>query len=68
MFPESLLGYAVGFMSTEADSPKNPTYRQVCSGITAYVEVLHVRFDSNKVSYEELVKFFYQFHDPTTKN
>merc|ERR1712100_829062 len=38
------------------------------TGTTGYVEVAHVLFDSSKVKYEDLVKFFYSFHDPTTMN
>jgi peptide-methionine (S)-S-oxide reductase len=30
------------------------------------VEVLHIKFDPTKVQYEDLIRFFYQFHDPTT--
>lgn len=46
---------------------KNPTYRQVCSGTSGHIEVLDVELSHPKY-YEELVKFFFQFHDPTTKN
>ena len=55
-------------MSPDQNAPKNPTYRQVCSGNSGHVEVLHIRFDSKKVKYEQLVKFFFTFHDPTTLN
>lgn len=68
MYPDAILGTSVGFMSPNPNAMKNPTYRQVCSGETGHVEVLHILYDSNKVSYEEMVKFFYTFHDPTTKN
>mmetsp|Transcript_14402 Transcript_14402/g.24543 ORF Transcript_14402/g.24543 Transcript_14402/m.24543 type:complete len:145 (+) Transcript_14402:174-608(+) len=67
-FPGCILGQAVGFMSPNKDAPANPRYRQVCEGKTGHVEVLHLRFDSNKVSYEQLVKYFFTFHDPTTLN
>ena len=46
----------------------NPSYEQVCSGTTGHVEVLHLKFDPSKASYEDLVRFFYSFHDPTTAN
>ena len=55
-------------MSPNDDAIENPKYREVCGGKTTHVEVLHLRFDSNKVSFEELVKYFFTFHDPTTKN
>ena len=55
-------------MSHEEDAPANPSYRQVTTGTTGHVEVIHIRYDSSKVNYEDLVRFFFTFHDPTTKN
>jgi peptide-methionine (S)-S-oxide reductase len=46
----------------------NPTYEQVCSDQTGHAEVIQVEFDPNKVSYEELLRKFFQAHDPTTLN
>jgi peptide-methionine (S)-S-oxide reductase len=66
--PGAILGTSVGFMHPSPNAAPNPTYRQVCSGDTGYVEVAHVLFDSSKVQYEELVRFFYTFHDPTTRD
>ena len=68
IYPNSILGICVGFMSAYPNASPNPTYEQVCNRGTGYVEVAHINFDSNKVSYEDLVKFFYTFHDPTTLN
>ena len=67
-YPDYLFGYAVGFMSPDLDAPKHPTYRQVCTKTTSHVEVFHLRFDNTKISYRELVKHFFTFHDPTTKD
>lgn len=44
---------------------KNPTYKQICEGDTGHVEVVRVRFDPSKVSFEELVDTFFRLHDPT---
>lgn len=45
---------------------KNPTYRQVCSGTTGHVEVAEVSYEGSTGMLEEMLKFFFQFHDPTT--
>ena len=67
-FPDFVLGQAVGFMSPNEDAPKDPLYREVKQGDTTHVEVLHLKFDNRKISYEELVRFFFTMHDPTTFN
>jgi peptide-methionine (S)-S-oxide reductase len=52
------VGYAAGHTP-------NPTYREVCSGQTGHNEVVLVVFDPQKVSYETLLKTFWESHDPT---
>jgi peptide-methionine (S)-S-oxide reductase len=52
------VGYAAGFTP-------NPSYREVCTGLTGHNEVVLVVFDPSKVSYEELLKTFWENHDPT---
>jgi peptide-methionine (S)-S-oxide reductase len=47
---------------------KNPTYKEVCSGLTGHAEVVQVTFNPAKVSFEELLEIFWQTHDPTTLN
>ncbi len=47
---------------------KNPTYREVCSGLTGHAEVIQVTFDPALVSYESLLEIFWKTHDPTTLN
>jgi peptide-methionine (S)-S-oxide reductase len=49
-------------------SVKDPTYKEVCSGLTGHAEVIQVTFDSAIVSYAALLEVFWRTHDPTTLN
>lgn len=46
----------------------NPTYKQVCSGKSGHVEVLYVELVNPQMHFEDLVRFFFSFHDPTETN
>jgi peptide-methionine (S)-S-oxide reductase len=52
------VGYAGGLTP-------NPTYQEVCSGMTGHTEVVRVVFDPSETSYEELLRIFWENHDPT---
>ena len=58
-------------MNPIPSSTHSPTYREVTTGETGFVEVLNVELDSPHATpeiYEKLIRFFFQFHDPTTLN
>ncbi|MFF5210300.1 peptide-methionine (S)-S-oxide reductase MsrA [Streptosporangium sp. NPDC000396] len=52
------VGYAGGYTP-------NPTYEEVCTGLTGHTEVVRVVFDPSRVSYEELLRVFWEAHNPT---
>lgn len=55
------MGYAGGHT-------QNPTYKQVCSGTSGHAEAVQLVYDSSKVSFADLVDFFYRMHEPHTLN
>ncbi len=54
-------GYAGG-------ETENPTYKEVCSGLTGHAEVIQVEYDPSVIPYAKLLEVFWQTHDPTTLN
>ena len=44
------------------------SYEEVCTGKTNHAEVIKIEFNSDKLSYEEILNFFFEIHDPTTLN
>ena len=57
-----IVSTAVGYAGGQTP---NPTYREVCSGLTGHTEIVQVVFDPRKVSFERLLALFWESHDPT---
>ena len=70
--PEKEFGKIEGIVETEVGycggKMPNVTYKEVCSGQTDHAEVVKLTFDSKKISYEKILEYFFEFHDPTTLN
>ncbi len=58
---ETQVGYTGG-------TTPNPTYKQVCGGGTGHAEAIQITFDPAKVSYVQILSYFFRLHDPTTLN
>jgi methionine-S-sulfoxide reductase len=58
---ETKVGYTGGTVA-------HPTYKLICTGITGHAEGVQITFDPAKLSYEQLLAYFFRMHDPTTLN
>lgn len=58
---KTIVGYAGGNFA-------NPTYEDVCAHKTGHAETVYIEFDPKKLSYKQLVDYFWTIHDPTTKD
>lgn len=65
---ESVKGVAEVESGYAGGSIENPTYEEVCTGTTGHAETVKIYYDSSVVSYADLLRVFYNSHDPTTLN
>ena len=70
--PEKKFGNLDGIIRTEVGYcggvSEKTTYKEVCTGSTGHAEVVKLEFDQKIISYEKILKYFFEFHDPTTLN
>ena len=62
---EGVIKTEVGYCGGNSEKT---TYQEVCSGNTNHAEVVKIEFDPEKISYEKILEFFFNIHDPTTLN
>jgi len=70
--PEVKFSKLDGIIKTEVGycggNSSETNYKEVCTGSTNHAEVVKLEFDPELISYEKIIKFFYEIHDPTTLN
>ena len=70
--PEIKFSKIEGIIKTEVGycggNDPSTTYKEVCTGNTNHAEVVKLEFDEKTISYEKILKIFFQIHDPTTLN
>jgi methionine-S-sulfoxide reductase len=70
--PEVKFSKLDGVLKTEVGycggNSSETNYKEVCTGSTNHAEVVKLEFDPELISYEKIIKFFYEIHDPTTLN
>ncbi len=68
--PEIKFNKFSGVVNTEVGycggNTKNTNYQEVCNGNTNHAEVVKIEFDNAKISYEDILNYFFEIHDPTT--
>ena len=69
---EEILRQVPGVVDTEVGytggETGNPTYKDICTGTTGHAEAIRVVFDPSRVSYADLLDYFFRLHDPTTRD
>jgi peptide-methionine (S)-S-oxide reductase len=69
---EEILRKIPGVISTRVGytggTTKNPNYKLICTGTTGHAEAIEITFDPTKITYEQVLGYFFRMHDPTTLN
>ena len=70
--PEKKYGQLDGIYRTEVGycggNSSNTNYREVCTGTTNHAEAVKLEFDPTVITYEQIIKRFFEFHDPTVRD
>ena len=70
--PEQKFSKIDGIIRTEVGycggNTENTTYKDVCTGTTNHAEVVKLEYDEKTITYTDILKYFFEFHDPTTLN
>ena len=70
--PEQKFSKIEGIIRTEVGycggNTENTTYKDVCTGTTNHAEVVKLEYDEKTITYEDILKYFFEVHDPTTLN
>lgn len=64
----SLAGVSKAISGYTGGETLSPTYTEICTGNTGHAEAVQITFDESEISYQELLAFFFQLHDPTQLN
>ena len=70
--PEQKFGKIDGIIKTEVGycggNTSETTYKDVCTGETNHAEVVKLEYDEKVITYQDIIRYFFEFHDPTTLN
>ena len=65
---KGVISTKAGYMGGDEKKYPNPNYEEVCTDETGYAEVVEIKYDSDKIGYEDLLKIFFENHNPTILN